>query len=130
LDKDGGALKEMMKPPVAAPLGSGKQWMSWIVIEDLAKMFSFAVQNEKISGTYNAVGPNPATNSELTKAAAKNAGKPFIGFGVPGFGLKLILGEMAMMVLGGNKVSSKKIQSAGFEFKYPELDEAMKGVYG
>jgi uncharacterized protein (TIGR01777 family) len=130
LDKDGGALKEMMKPPVAAPLGSGKQWMSWIVIEDLARMFSFAVQNEKVSGTYNAVGPSPATNSELTKAAAKNAGKPFIGFGVPGFGLKLFLGEMAMMVLGGNKVSSKKIQSAGFEFKYPELDEAMKWVYG
>ncbi|WP_113923771.1 TIGR01777 family oxidoreductase [Cognataquiflexum aquatile] len=130
LDKDGGALKEMMKPPVAVPLGSGKQWMSWIVIEDLARMFSFAVKNEKVSGTYNAVGPNPATNAELTKTAAKNAGKPFIGFGVPGFGLKLILGEMALMVLGGNKVSSKKIQSAGFEFKYPELDEAMKGVYG
>ncbi|MCH6199613.1 TIGR01777 family oxidoreductase [Aquiflexum sp. LQ15W] len=130
LDKEGGALKEMMKPPIAAPLGSGKQWMSWIVIDDLARMFSFAVKNEKISGTYNAVGPNPATNEELTKAAAKNAGKPFIGFGVPGFGLKLILGEMAMMVLGGNKVSSKKIQSAGFEFKYPELDEAMKGVFG
>jgi uncharacterized protein (TIGR01777 family) len=130
LDKDGGALKEMMKPPVAAPLGSGKQWMSWIVIDDLARMFSFAVKNEKASGIYNAVGPNPATNAELTKAAAKHAGKPFIGFGVPGFGLKLILGEMAMMVLGGNKVTSKKIQSAGFEFKYPELDEAMKGVYG
>lgn len=130
LDKEGGALKEMMKPPVAAPLGSGNQWMSWIVMEDLARMFSFAIKNEKISGIYNAVGPHPATNAELTKAAAKNAGKPFIGFGVPGFGLKLILGEMAMMVLGGNKVSSKKIQSAGFEFNYPELDEAMKGVYG
>ena len=130
LDKDGGALKEMMKPPVAAPLGSGKQWMSWIVIDDLARMFSFAVKNEKASGIYNAVGPNPATNAELTKAAAKHAGKPFIGFGVPGFGLKLILGEMAMMVLGGNKVTSKKIETAGFEFKYPELDKAMKGVYG
>ena len=104
--------------------------MSWIVIDDLARMFSFAVKNEKTTGTYNAVGPNPATNAELTKAAAKHAGKPFIGFGVPGFGLKLFLGEMALMVLGGNKVSSKKIQSAGFEFKYHELDEAMKVVYG
>ncbi|MCL6260524.1 TIGR01777 family oxidoreductase [Aquiflexum sp. TKW24L] len=129
LDKEGGALKEMMKPPVAAPLGSGKQWMSWIVIDDLARMFSFAVKNEKISGTYNAVGPIPATNAELTKAAAKYAGKPFIGLGVPGFGLKLVLGEMALMVLGGNKVSSKKIQSAGFKFNYSELDEGMKGVY-
>ena len=130
LDKDGGALKEMMKPPVAAPLGSGNQWMSWIVIEDLARMFSFAIKNEKISGIYNAVGPHPATNAELTKAAAKNAGKPFIGFGVPGFGLKLILGEMAMMVLGGNKVSSKKIQKEGFKFNFSELDKAMEGVYG
>lgn len=130
LDKEGGALKEMMKPPVAAPLGNGNQWMSWIVIDDLTRMFSFALKNEKISGIYNAVGPHPATNAELTKAAAKNAGKPFIGLGVPGFGLKLILGEMAMMVLGGNKVSSKKIQSAGFKFKYSELDEAMEGVYG
>ena len=105
LDKEGGALKEMMKPPVAAPLGSGSQWMSWIEIDDLARMFYFAVKNEKLSGVYNAVGPNPATNAQLTKAAAKCAGKPYIGIGVPGFGLKLILGEMAMMVLGGNKVS-------------------------
>jgi uncharacterized protein (TIGR01777 family) len=130
LDKEGGALKEMMKPPVAAPLGSGNQWMSWIVIDDLAGIFSFAVKMEKMSGIYNAVGPHPATNAGLTKAAAKYAGKPYIGLGVPGFGLKLILGEMAMMVLGGNKVSSKKIQTAGFEFKYSELEEAMKGVYG
>jgi len=130
LDKEGGALKEMMKPPVAAPLGSGSQWMSWIEIDDLARMFSFAVKNEKLTGTYNAVSPNPATNAELTKVASKYAGKPYIGLGVPGFGLKLILGEMAMMVLGGNKVSSKKIQAAGFEFIYPELDEAMKKIYG
>lgn len=130
LDKDGGALKEMMKPPIAAPLGSGNQWMSWIAIDDLVRMFSFAVNDKKLSGSYNAVGPNPATNAELTKAAAKHAGKTYIGLGVPGFGLKLILGEMAMMVLGGNKVSSKKIQEAGFEFNYPKLDGAMKEIYG
>lgn len=130
LDKDGGALKEMMKPPIAAPLGSGNQWMSWIAIDDLVRMFSFAVNDKRLSGSYNAVGPNPATNAELTKAAAKHAGKTYIGLGVPGFGLKLILGEMAMMVLGGNKVSSKKIQEAGFEFTYPKLDGAMKEIYG
>jgi len=130
LDKNGGALKEMMKPPIAAPLGSGNQWMSWIAIDDLVRMFSFAVNDKKLSGSYNAVGPNPATNAELTKAAAKHAGKTYIGLGVPGFGLKLILGEMAMMVLGGNKVSSKKIQEAGFEFNYPKLDGAMKEIYG
>lgn len=129
LDKNGGALKEMMKPPVTAPLGTGRQWMSWIQIEDLAEMFLWALENEKASGVYNAVGPNPATNAELTKVAAKFAGKPYVGIGVPAFGLKLALGEMAQMVLGGNKVSSKKIQEAGFKFKYPELEGALRELY-
>lgn len=130
LDKDGGALKEMMKPPVTAPLGTGRQWMSWIHIEDLAGMFLWALENEQASGIYNAVGPNPATNASLTKVAAKFAGKPYVGIGVPAFGLKLALGEMAQMVLGGNKVSSKKIQEAGFKFKHPELEAALREVYG
>ncbi|EMS31225.1 Cell division inhibitor [Mariniradius saccharolyticus AK6] len=129
LDKDGGALKEMMKPPVTAPLGTGRQWMSWIHIEDLAGMFLWALENEKASGIYNAVGPNPATNASLTKVAAKFAGKPYVGIGVPAFGLKLALGEMAQMVLGGNKITSKKIQEAGFKFKYPELEGALREVY-
>ena len=129
LDKKGGALKEMMKPPVAAPLGSGKQWMSWISVEDLARMFLFALENQKVSGIYNAVGPQPATNESLTKTAAKYAKKPYLGIGVPGFGLKLALGEMAQMVLGGNKVSSKKIQEAGFQLEDANLDKKKKKIY-
>lgn len=129
LDKNGGALKEMMKPPVAAPLGSGAQWMSWIQIDDLARMFVFALEDEKVQGIYNAVGPKPATNAELTEKAAKKARKLFINFGVPGFGLKLALGEMAQMVLGGNKVSSKKIEQEGFNFRYPDLESALEKIY-
>ncbi|GHB39354.1 NAD-dependent epimerase [Mongoliitalea lutea] len=129
LDKNGGALKEMMKPPVAAPLGSGMQWMSWIQIDDLARMFVFALEDEKVQGIYNAVGPKPATNAELTEKAAKKARKLFVNFGVPGFGLKLALGEMAQMVLGGNKVSSKKIEQEGFKFRYPDLDTALEKIY-
>jgi uncharacterized protein len=129
LDKNGGALKEMMKPPVAAPLGSGTQWMSWIQIDDLARMFVFALEDEKVQGIYNAVGPKPATNAELTEKAAKKARKLFVNFGVPGFGLKLALGEMAQMVLGGNKVSSKKIEQEGFKFRYPDLDTALEKIY-
>jgi uncharacterized protein len=129
LDKKGGALVEMLKPPVAAPLGSGKQWMSWIAIDDLARIFLFALENEQVKGIYNAVGPKPATNAELTEKAAKKVGKLFLGIGVPGFVLKLILGEMAQMVMGGNKVSSKKIQEAGFQFRYPSLEEALEKIY-
>ncbi|MHA7130466.1 TIGR01777 family oxidoreductase [Algoriphagus namhaensis] len=129
LDAQGGALKEMLKPPVAAPLGSGDQWMSWIHVEDLAKMFIFALEKTTLQGTFNAVGPNPATNQELTKAAAEAVGKPYVGLGVPKFVLQLVLGEMSAMVLGGNRVSSQKIQKAGFDFDYADLKEAMKSIF-
>ena len=129
LDANGGALGEMMKPPIAAPLGKGDQWMSWIAIEDLARMFVFALEKTTLQGVFNAVAPNPATNQELTKAAAKEKGKPYVGIGVPGFVLKLVLGEMAAMVLGGNRVSSQKIQKAGFEYECPELTGALKHIY-
>lgn len=129
LDEVGGALGEMLKPPVAAPLGSGAQWMSWIHIEDLAKMFVFSLEKTTLQGVFNAVAPNPATNQQLTQAAAKAKGKPYIGIGVPGFALKVILGEMAAMVLGGNRVSSQKIQKAGFEFEFPDLDPALKDLF-
>jgi len=129
LDANGGALGEMMKPPITAPLGSGDQWMSWIAIEDLARMFVFALEKTTLQGVFNAVGPNPATNQKLTQAAAKAKGKPYVGIGVPGFALKLILGEMAAIVLGGNRVSSQKIQKAGFDFECPELAGALKEIY-
>ena len=129
LAKNGGALQEMLKPPVAAPLGDGKQYMSWIHIRDLAEMFAHALENNGIQGEYNAVGPVPVSNMILTLKAAKAAGKPFINFGVPGFGLKLILGEMAEMVLGGNRVSNDKIQSSGFSYRFPLLDLALADIY-
>jgi uncharacterized protein (TIGR01777 family) len=129
LDPKGGALPEMLKPPVAAPLGSGDQWMSWIHIEDLARMFVFALEKTTLQGPYNAVGPNPATNQQLTKEAAYATGKTYIGMGVPGFVLKLILGEMAGMVLGGNRVSCQKIQKAGFQFEHYDLAAALKDLY-
>lgn len=129
MDNKGGALVEMLRPPIAAPLGSGLQWMSWIAIDDLARMFLFAIENREMEGTYNAVGPNPATNAVLTKAAAKKVGKMFVEIGVPGFALKIILGEMAQMVLGGNRVSANKIRKAGFEFRYPILEDALEKIY-
>lgn len=129
LDKDGGALKEMMKPPVTAPLGSGKQAMSWIQLDDLARIFTYALENDSVEGVYNGVGPKPATNTRVTELAAKKVMKPFVNIGVPGFGLKLILGEMADMVLGGNKVSNQKLVDAGFTYRYPTLEEAMEKTF-
>ena len=129
LDAEGGALGEMLKPPVAAPLGSGDQWMSWIHIEDLARMFVFALEKTTLQGVYNAVGPNPATNQQLTQEAASAKGKTYLGIGVPGFALKLVLGEMAAMVLGGNRVSCQKIQKAGFQFEFSELKKALSDLF-
>lgn len=129
LDATGGALGEMMKPPIAAPLGNGDQWMSWIGIEDLARMFVFALEKTTLQGVFNAVSPNPATNQELTQAAAQTKGKRYVGIGVPGFVLRLVLGEMAAIVLGGNRVSSQKIQKAGFDFDFPDLIPALKHIY-
>ncbi|AEL25782.1 TIGR01777 family oxidoreductase [Cyclobacterium marinum] len=129
LAKEGGALKEMLKPPVAAPLGSGQQYLSWIFIEDLSSMFAFALENQGVSGIYNAVGPVPVTNKILTQRAAEYKGKPFVNIGVPSFALKLGLGEMANMILGGNRVSNEKIEGTGFKFQYGDLNLALKKIF-
>lgn len=128
LAKEGGALVELLKPPVAAPLAKGSQYMSWIHINDLCKMFVYALENEQMLGTYNAAAPRPMTNKELTQEAAKAMGKPFIPIPVPGLILKLMLGEMAKMVIGGNRVSCEKIMEAGFQFDYPKLADALKDL--
>jgi NAD dependent epimerase/dehydratase family enzyme len=103
--------------------------MSWIHVADLAKLFVFALEKNTLQGIYNAVGPQPATNQQLTKEAAAAKGKLYLGIGVPGFVLQLVLGEMAAMVLGGNRVSSQKIQKAGFEFEFPELKGALRNIF-
>lgn len=129
LDKNGGALGEMLKPPVAAPLGSGDQWMSWIHIQDLARLFVFALENTGVQGKFNAVSPKPSRNRELTSIAAKAKGKPYIDIGVPSFVLKLLLGELSSLIVGGNKVTAQKILNLGFEFNFRELDLAIKDLF-
>ena len=128
LDKKGGALREMLKPPVAAPLGSGRQFMSWIHLQDLVALYQFALSHS-LSGIYNAVAPHPVSNKQLTQLAAKEKGKPFVPVPVPAFLLKLVLGEMADMVIGGSKVSSNKIEREGFTFRFPFVKEALEDIY-
>ncbi|UCS94919.1 TIGR01777 family oxidoreductase [Echinicola marina] len=129
LAKDGGALPQMLQPPVAAPLGDGKQYMSWIHIQDLVDMFSYALEHKNLKGPYNAVSPLPVSNKVLTQQAAKLSGKPFVSLPAPGFLLKIVLGEMAGMILGGNRISSDKMISAGYKFKFTEIAHALKDLY-
>lgn len=130
LSEKGGALEKMIKPInycVGAPLGSGKQWQSWIHVEDLVNLFIYAVKQQFV-GVYNAVAPNPVTNEELTKCIAKKVDKPLWLPNVPSFALRLMLGEMATIVLASQLVSSKKVSEAGFQFKYYYIQNALEDL--
>ncbi len=128
LSTEGGALPPIARTVrwgVGAPLGSGEQYLSWIHIDDLCRMFIHALENEEMAGSYNAVGPQPVTNEALTRAVARVMHRPLWMPNVPGFALKLALGELASAVLGGNRVSSQKIEDAGFRHKFDQLDLAL-----
>ena len=127
LAKKGGALQQLIKPIksyVGAPLGSGKQWQSWVHIQDLAGIFVYCALQE-LTGIYNATAPHPVTNATLTKTAAEILNKPLWLPHVPAGALKFILGDMAAVVLESQKVSSAKIKSEGYEFRYGRIDQAL-----
>ena len=129
LSKDGGALKEFIKPQkfgIAAILGSGKQIISWIHINDLVNIFITAIENETMQGVYNAVAPNPVSNKELTIALAKARDKFYIPVHIPSFLLKLVLGEMSVEVLKSATVSAEKILATGFQFNYARIEDALQ----
>lgn len=132
LSKEGGALSEFLKPVkfgVAAILGSGKQVISWIHIEDLARLFLFAIESEQIHGVYNAVAPQPVTNKNfILKLAEKVKGRFCIPFYVPSFVLKVVLGGLSIEVLKSATVSNTKICQAGFQFLYPTIDAALNDL--
>jgi len=129
LAPEGGALPKMMTPVklgLGAALGNGKQWMPWIHISDLSRMFLFAIENDIKEGVYNAASPAKDNNKQFMRMLAKVLNRPFVLPPVPGIVMKLMLGEMADMVLKGSAVSTEKIQKTGFEFKYPELKPALQ----
>jgi uncharacterized protein (TIGR01777 family) len=132
LDAKGGALTQMAGPVkwgLGAPLGSGKQWMPWIHEQDVIDMYIYAVDNDNISGDYNMVAPQPATNKQLMQAIAKELHRPLWLPAVPAFALELALGEKVAIVLNSTKVSAQKIEEAGFKFTYPTLAWALKDIY-
>jgi uncharacterized protein len=111
-----------------SPLGTGKQWIPWIHIDDLCAMFLQAVEQQSMQGVYNAAGPQHNTNKEVTKAIGKAIGRPVFLPPVPGFVLKLMLGEMAQMIVNGNRISNKKILETGFNYQFKTLDTALENL--
>ncbi len=128
LSKDGGALGTMLLPfkmGVGGVIGSGKQWMSWISVDDHVNAINFVIENENIRGAVNSVSPHPVTNAEFTKTMGEVLYRPtFIP--LPGFAVSMLMGEMGdELLLTSTKVLPKRLEDAGFEFKYPELKAAL-----
>ena len=129
LDARGGALPRMLPPfrmGVGGKLGSGKHWMSWIHLEDLAALFQFALANP-VTGPLNGVAPNPVINADFTRALAAAVHRPAI-FPVPAFALRLLFGEMSEILLSSQRALPQAAEAAGFRFRYPELAPALAAV--
>lgn len=128
LGPGGGALKKMVKPFnyfVGGPLGSGQQWMSWVHLEDLTRLIGMLIDNPEAHGPVNATAPNPARNKEFSQTLGKMLHRPS-WLPVPGFALKLALGEMADMLLTGQRVVPSAAEKLGFQFRFPNLSEALE----
>jgi uncharacterized protein (TIGR01777 family) len=131
LSNQGGALPMTALPiryGVGSWFGSGQQWQSWIHIEDMVRIIDFTVVN-KLQGVYNAVAPQPVTNKEFVKTIARVLHRPLFLPPIPQFFMKLILGEMASVIFESQRVSSQKIQNAGFEFHFSKLQTALVALF-
>lgn len=127
----GGALPQLLQPMKfgAAPyFGTGRTWYPWIHIEDLCRMFLFAIQDEDMQGFFNAVAPNPVRNRELIRATSKVFARKAINIPAPTLALRMVLGELADAILTGVRASSAKIQQEGFDFEYPQLEAALQDL--
>ena len=127
LSDKGGMMQEMLKPiklGLGSPYGSGKQWQSWIHIDDLVNIYHTAAK-DNWEGIYNATAPNPVTNKTLTSKIAQKSNKPFFMPNVPQTLMKLILGEMHILLFASQKVLPVRTLEQNFTFKFPELDNAL-----
>ena len=132
LGEKGGALGQMIplfEKYLGGPMGSGRQWFSWIHIEDLTRAFLFLMDHPEISGPVNFTSPNPVQNRTLARALGKAMHRPSF-FPAPGFMLKLILGEFGSVLLEGQRVIPQKLLKGGFQFRYPKIDQALEKILG
>ncbi|WP_419870658.1 TIGR01777 family oxidoreductase [Chryseobacterium sp. CT-SW4] len=129
-DKEG-ALKKMIPPIryyIGSPLGSGKQYMPWIHLNDICSIYEFALKNDHMNGAYNSSSPQHSTNENLTKKIAEVLKKPLFMPNIPSFVLKLIFGELSDPLLKGSRVSSQKLLDEGFRFEFPDLKDALEDL--
>ena len=133
LSGEGGALPKMLTPfklGLGGKLGSGRQYVSWITLEDLVHVIRRAVEDESLRGPVNAVSPNPVTNEEFTKAIGRALGRPTF-MAMPAFAVRLAFGEMAdELLLSSTRVEPARLKEVGFEFRHPEIEGALRSVLG
>jgi uncharacterized protein (TIGR01777 family) len=130
LARDGGALEKMRLPfklGVGGRIGNGKQWMSWIHVNDVVRLIMFAIGNESVRGPVNAVAPNPVTNAQFTRELARALHRPAI-FPVPVFALKMLFGPMAEILYASQRVIPDAAIRAGFQFEFAELEAALRDL--
>jgi hypothetical protein len=132
LGPSGGALKTMLRPfrlGLGGRLGRGRQWMSWVSIDDVVGAIHHALATEELAGVANTVAPNPVTNAEFTKTLARVLGRPAL-MPVPAPALRLVLGEFAQETLASARVIPGRLLETGYEFRYPELERALRHLLG
>ena len=130
LDKEGGALAKLLTPFklfAGGPAGSGRQWMSWIHHDDLVGLFLLALDKPEAAGPINGTAPNPLTNREFARALGRALHRPSF-FPTPGFGLRLLLGEVAEVIVNGQRVLPRKALALGYKFRFPQIDAALTDV--
>jgi hypothetical protein len=131
LEADGGALPQMVMPFrffIGGPIGSGKQWFSWVHRDDLIGIIIHCLEHDSIKGPVNVVSPQPVTNREFSSALGRALRRPS-WLPVPAFVLRLAMGELGSIVLTGQMVVPEKILKAGYQFKYPDIDRALKAIF-
>jgi len=131
LSKKGGALAKLKIPiqfGFGSAIGHGRQYMPWIHMDDLCAIYIQALENEEMNGAFNAVAPEHTTNKALTRKMARALHKPIWFPKIPAFIMKLLFGEMSAMLLKGSRISSDKIQAAGYQFRFPQLDIALNSL--
>jgi uncharacterized protein len=132
LERSGGALPEMMRPFkffVGGPIGSGRQYVSWIHRLDWIEIVRWIVQTPVVSGPVNATAPHPVTNRHLSRALGRAMHRPSL-VSAPGFAVKIVVGEFADSVLTGQRVLPARAQKDGYHFRYPEIEQALRGIFG
>ncbi len=130
LGNDGGAFPKMALPyklGVGGKAGSGRQWISWVHIDDMVRLIDACIGNEDISGPVNATAPHPVTNAQFGQALASSLHRPNL-FPVPAFVMKLLFGELSTLLLDGQRVLPRVLLEHGFEFKYPTIESAMQDL--